>query len=49
VTPGSAFGRQVRWPTHPKVPGDVLAVVQRQLDELFPAAFLAEWGAEGRV
>jgi hypothetical protein len=26
------------------VPGEMLAVVQRQLDELDPAAFLAGWG-----
>ncbi|SDY32085.1 hypothetical protein SAMN05661080_03062 [Modestobacter sp. DSM 44400] len=26
------------------VPGEMLAVVQRQLEELDPAAFLAEWG-----
>ncbi len=29
----------------PLVPGDMLALVQRQLDELSPDAFLAEWGA----
>ena len=29
----------------PNVPGDMLALVQRQLDELDPATFLAEWGA----
>jgi hypothetical protein len=31
----------------PNVPGEMLALVQRQLDELAPEAFLAEWGADG--
>jgi hypothetical protein len=30
----------------PNVPGEMLALVQRHLAELSPAAFLAEWGAE---
>jgi hypothetical protein len=30
----------------PNVPGEMLALVQRHLAELGPAAFLAEWGAE---
>ncbi|WP_448615148.1 hypothetical protein [Modestobacter sp. URMC 112] len=30
----------------PNVPGDMLALVQRQLDELDPGTFLAEWGAQ---
>ena len=29
----------------PNVPGDMLRVVQRQLDDRTPADFLAEWGA----
>jgi len=29
----------------PNVPGEMLGSVQRQLDSLDPAAFLAEWGA----
>jgi hypothetical protein len=29
----------------PNVPGEMLALVQRQLEVLDPAAFLAEWGA----
>ena len=29
----------------PNVPGDMLGLVQRQLAELGPDAFLAEWGA----
>ena len=33
----------------PAVPGDMLAVVQRHLGELGPAAFLAEWGADEPV
>jgi hypothetical protein len=31
----------------PNVPSEMLALVQRQLDELTPEAFLAEWGADG--
>ena len=30
----------------PNVPGEMLGLVQRQLAELTPAAFLAEWGAQ---
>ncbi|MCZ2815674.1 hypothetical protein [Modestobacter sp. VKM Ac-2984] len=33
----------------PSVPGDMLALVRRQLGELSPAAFLAEWGADDPV
>jgi hypothetical protein len=32
----------------PNVPGDMLHLVQRQLEDLSPADFLAEWGAEDR-
>jgi hypothetical protein len=32
----------------PNVPGDMLHLVQRQLAELPPADFLAEWGADDR-
>jgi hypothetical protein len=31
----------------PNVPGDMLRFVQRQLEELDPGAFLAEWRAPG--
>ena len=33
----------------PTVPGEMLGLVQRHLAELSPAAFLAEWGADGGV
>lgn len=33
----------------PAVPGDMLAVVQRLLEECSPAEFLAEWGADEPV
>jgi hypothetical protein len=33
----------------PNVPGEMLGLVQRHLAELSPAAFLAEWGADGGV
>ncbi|WP_138732386.1 hypothetical protein [Modestobacter excelsi] len=33
----------------PNVPGEMLGLVQRHLAELSPAAFLAEWGADGEV
>jgi len=33
----------------PNVPGEMLGLVQRHLAELSPAAFLAEWGADGAV
>jgi hypothetical protein len=46
VTRRSDGAELVRVPAgDPMVAGDLLASVQRQLDELTPAAFLAGWGA----
>ena len=46
VTRRSDGAELVRVPAgDPMVVGDLLASVQRQLDELAPAAFLAGWGA----